>query len=81
MPETTDILFERLKNFDEISLLELLDITSEELLERFRDRVIKRQKQLFGEVEILNIDDEELELQDEFDGFQIETLDDGEETY
>jgi hypothetical protein len=81
MPETTDILFERLKNFDEISLLELLDITSEELLERFSDLVIKRQKQLFVEVEILNIDDEELELQDEFDGFQIETLDDGEETY
>jgi len=79
MPDQTDILFERLKQFDEITLLELLDITSEELLERFRDKVIKRQNHLFGEVEIFNIDDEELDFENEFDGFQIEHLDDGEE--
>lgn len=81
MPNSVDILFERLKSFDEVTLLELLDITAEELLERFRDRVIKRQKQLFGEIEIFNIDDEELDLEDEFDGFQIETLDEEEEDY
>lgn len=81
MPETTDILFERLRGFDEVTLLELLDITSEELLERFRDRVLKKQKQLFGEIEIFNIDDEELEEEEEFDGYQIEGPLDEEENY
>lgn len=81
MPETIDILFERLKQFDEITLLELLDITVEDILERFRDKVIKKQRQLFGEVEIINIDDEELDLEDEFDGFQIEHIDDAEDDY
>lgn len=32
-------LEERLKREDEISLLELLDISSEELVERFKDRI------------------------------------------
>jgi len=78
MPETTDILFERLKQFDEITILELLDITTEELLDRFRERVLRRQDQLFGEVEIFNIDDEELDFEDDLEGFQIEQLDEGE---
>lgn len=78
MPETIDILFERLKQFDEVTLLELLDITSEDILKKFKDRVIKYKDQLYGEVEILNIDDVELENEDEYDGYQIEdTLDEG----
>lgn len=78
MPETIDILFERLKQFDEVTLLELLDITSEDILKKFKDRVIKYKDQLYGEVEILNIDDAELENEDEYDGYQIEdTLDEG----
>ena len=79
MPDQTDILFERLLQFDEITLVELLDISSKELLEKFRDKVMKRKDRLFGEVEIFNIDDEELDFENEFDGFQMEHLDDGEE--
>ncbi len=70
MPKNLDILFERLKQFDEVTLLELLDITSEELLERFKDKVNLRRDTLYGEVELLVEDDEE-EL-DEWDGYQIE---------
>lgn len=79
MPDSIDILFERLRQFDEVTLLELLDITSDELLDKFRRRVIEKAPQLYGEVEIFNIDDEELELEDEFDGFQIEQVEDMEE--
>lgn len=79
MPDQTDILFERLLQFDEVTLLELLDISSKELLEKFRDKVIRKKDMLLGEVEIFNIDDEELESENEFDGFQMEYLDDGEE--
>jgi hypothetical protein len=82
MPETIDILFERLRQFDEVSLLELLDISVDDLLERFRDKVVQRKKQLFGEIEIINIDDTELEEEDDLDGFQIvDPYEDGEDSY
>jgi hypothetical protein len=70
VPKNLDILFERLKAFDEVTILELLDITTEELLERFKDKVNLRRNHLFGEVELM-VEDEEEEL-DEWDGFQIE---------
>jgi hypothetical protein len=79
MPTHVDLLIERLKQFDEVTLLELLDITAEELLERFLDKVDERKQQLFGEIEILNIEDEELDDEDDFDGFQIEVYDDEED--
>ncbi|MGH7747506.1 MAG: hypothetical protein ACREQ5_22520 [Candidatus Dormibacteria bacterium] len=72
MPNQINVLIERLKQFDEVTLCELLDISSEDILERFRNKVVKRQKYLFGEVEILNIDDEDLEDEDEWDGFQLD---------
>jgi phage gp36-like protein len=70
VPKNLDILFERLKQFDEVAILELLDIKTEELLERFKDKVNLRREHLYGEVELL-VEDEEDEL-DEWDGFQIE---------
>lgn len=79
MPNHVDILFERLKQFDEVTLLELLDITAEDILTRFKDRVISRKSQLYGEVELLTPEDEELEEdwdRDYDDGFQIEGVDD-----
>lgn len=72
MPFSLDILFERLKSYDEVTLLELLDITAEDILHKFRDRVIRKQEELYGEIEILDIEDEELEEQDTWEGFQIE---------
>lgn len=39
MAYTLRDIIDKLKQFDEITLLELLDISSEELLERFIDKV------------------------------------------
>lgn len=43
-------LSERLKQFDEVLLLELLDISAEELVERFADKVEERYERLIEEV-------------------------------
>jgi len=48
-----DLLKELLKKFDEVMILELLDISTEELLDMFEDRVIKKKKYLEQEVEAL----------------------------
>lgn len=45
---TIEELKERLKEFDEITLLEELEIDSEMLVESFEDRVIDRQNKLRG---------------------------------
>lgn len=76
MPNSIDILFERLLAYDEVTLLELLDISAEDILNRFRDKVVSRRKQLYGELEILDINDEEAEDADDWDGFQIDDYDD-----
>lgn len=69
-----DILFERLKTYDEVTLLELLDISAEDLLSRFRDRVISKRESLYGEVELFceESEDEVDHALDELDGFQYE---------
>ena len=48
---TLQELQDRLKRFDEITLLELLDVTSEELVEAFADRIDDNYDRLVGEVE------------------------------
>ena len=48
---TLQELQDRLKRFDEITLLELLDITSEELVEAFTDRIEDNYDRLVDEVE------------------------------
>lgn len=72
MNAALDILIERLKSYDEVMLCELLNITSEDILERFRDVVAKRATYLKRELEVFNIDDEELEDISEVDGFEPE---------
>lgn len=77
MPKYLDVLIERLKKFDEVMLLELLDISSEEIVERFRDQIIARRDYLFGEVEEMSeewMDEDDL-IEDRLDGFQIESTD------
>ena len=44
-------LLERLKQVDEISLLELLEIDSEMLVERFKDQIELKEEQLVTELE------------------------------
>lgn len=45
-----DVL-ERLKKVDEVSLLEVLDISSEEIVDRFEDRIEDRLSELAEEME------------------------------
>lgn len=73
MNAALDILIERLKTYDEVMLCELLNITSEDILERFRDIVAKRAAYLQRELEVFNIDAEELEDVSDIDGFEQES--------
>lgn len=50
-PLTLQELKERLKRLDELSLLELLDVTSEEIVEYFADRIEDNFDQLMREVD------------------------------
>ena len=52
MATTFPELMEYLKRIDEISLLEILDISSEELVERFQDKIDERFEELSEEFEI-----------------------------
>ncbi len=52
-----DILLERLKQYDEVLLCELLDISSEDLVDMFMDRVRKRRSFITKELELMNPDD------------------------
>jgi len=49
-------LLERLKQVDEVSLLEMLEIYSDELVDRFQDKIEAKREFLLGELEE---DDEE----------------------
>jgi hypothetical protein len=44
-------LFDKLKRLDEISLMEILEITSEELVDRFEDRIEAMFDQLVDELD------------------------------
>lgn len=48
---TFDELLEQLKQFPEIDLLEILEISSEDLVERFEDRINEKYDQLIHEFE------------------------------
>lgn len=44
--KTIEELKERLRNYDELTILELLDITSEELVEFLTDQIVEKYDQL-----------------------------------
>lgn len=72
-----DILMERLLHYDEIQILELLDISSEEILNRFQDKLLSRRDYVMRELEILEDPEEDI---DEFmDGFQVEFFEEPDE--
>jgi hypothetical protein len=48
---TFEELKEKLKQVDEVTLLELLEIHSDELVERFEDYIEDKQEQLLKEIE------------------------------
>ena len=45
------VLLERLKRVDELTLLELLQINAEELVDRFEDRIEELEEQLYAQTE------------------------------
>lgn len=55
MPLTLNEIYDKLKDIDEITLLEILNISSEDLVERFQDEIDEQADRL------------EKELQDEID--------------
>ena len=64
-----DQLIEYLKHQDELTVCDLLDISAEDLIERFQDKILSRRVYISREAEILDssITDEELE-DDDCDG-------------
>jgi len=44
-------LIEKLKNWDEVLLLELLEITSEDLVDAFLDKVDEREEYIRGQID------------------------------
>lgn len=58
-PLTLQELQERLKRLDEISLLELLNVTSEDLIEMFVDRIEDNFDRLMNEVDYDGEDEED----------------------
>lgn len=67
-----DMLMERLKSYDEVTILELLNLTTNELLAKFAERVWERKEYIEREVEMLYEEQDDEEMVDEFDGFEIE---------
>lgn len=59
-----DLLLQYLKQVDEVQLLELLDITSEDLLIAFKSKVMARRSILEKEVEMVPISDEDMDEED-----------------
>lgn len=51
MPLTLPEICDRLKSIDEVSLLEILNITSEDLVERFQDLIEERADNLEEDLE------------------------------
>lgn len=59
--KTVHELCEYLESIDEVDLLELLDITSEELVARFKDKIEDQFEYLLSELDNLNKEEEENE--------------------
>lgn len=51
MPLTLPEISDRLKHIDEISLLEILNISSEDIIERFQDLIEEKADELEKELE------------------------------
>lgn len=71
MKTPLDIVIERMKSYDPTYLIEVLDITSEDIIARFMDVIYDKEEYLQGEFEVfLNTDDPEMDV-DESDLHEI----------
>jgi hypothetical protein len=62
-----DILLERLKQYDEVQILELLDLASEDLIELCVERIRQRRAYITKELELMDPADAEADDGDEED--------------
>lgn len=51
MSDTLEELKEKLKSLDEVLLMELLEVSSEDLVEQFSDRIEEHMEKLKGSIE------------------------------
>ena len=51
MSDTLEELKDKLKTLDEVLLMELLEVSSEDLVEQFSDRIEERMEKLKGSIE------------------------------
>lgn len=65
MPVPLDLLIERLKAYDEIQLCELLEISSEDIVTVFVDRIRSKRSFLSEELELWEGDGEAVEEEEE----------------
>jgi hypothetical protein len=70
-----DVIINKLKQYDETQVCDLLGITSEDLIVRFKARILEKRTHLCSELEIFigefNEEDEDIrELYDDPDDFQ-----------
>lgn len=59
MKPPLDIVLERMKLYDPTEIIDLLSITSEELIDKFYDKIESRKEYLIGEFEVFVITDED----------------------
>ena len=75
MALTLTDLQNKLKNIDEVSLMEVLEITSEDLVNRFVDRIDQKYDELVTEFDADNIDDSDEGHSDDWDfGYEEDSL-------
>lgn len=60
-----DKLINYLKTVDEVQILELLDLSTEDIIHRFHDKIMERRSYLQKEVELFDDTEAELFLDDD----------------
>lgn len=67
-----DFIIERMKLYDPTEIIDLLDISSEDLIDKFYDRIVEKKDYLSGEFELfVDTDNDELDLDNDW-GFHDE---------
>jgi hypothetical protein len=62
-----DLLIEALRKYDEVMILELLEIDTDQLISRFKDKIHVKRDELCRELEVLpSSTEEEFEEEDEY---------------
>jgi hypothetical protein len=70
MKTPLDIILERMRMYDPTEIIDLLNITSEELIDKFHEEIQNKEEFLMGEFEVFVITDDESQDENlDWDGF------------